>query len=247
MTERRRTVKTPRQRPGRSPVNMAKYAEIVEVAGHLFAEKGFAATSLQDIAIEVGVLKGSLYHYITSKEELLAEVVRVGQQGLQENLALCEHFAGEPIEELIAFTYGHVRLNATEERLQRGIVFQRDFDKLDDQGRAEAVEKRDNYDKYLRRVLLDGQDKGLIDPEAAPRVTGFLVLGVANSYMRWFKPGGPITADELGRECAGFVLAAVRNHLTSEPQKRFALVDTVVERCRTYIDEMSKQADEHVA
>jgi AcrR family transcriptional regulator len=117
-------------RAGRSPVIEQKYGEIVEAAGRLFAQNGFDGTSLQDVATEVGVLKGSLYHYITSKEDLLADVVRVGQQGLRENIALCDHFAGSPIDQIIAFTYGHVRLNATPERIQRAIVFTHDGDKV---------------------------------------------------------------------------------------------------------------------
>ena len=54
----------------------SRWPDIVEAAAHAFRERGFAATSLEDIATEVGIWKGSLYHYIDSKEDLLFAVVR---------------------------------------------------------------------------------------------------------------------------------------------------------------------------
>jgi len=204
----------------------------VEAAGRLFAQKGFDGTSLQDLAVEVGVLKGSLYHYISSKEELLAEVVRVGQQGLQENIALCEHFSGRALEQLVAFSYGHIRLNATPARLQRGIVFLHDGDKVSPARRRELIKNRDDYDLYLRKILQDGQEQGVIDPDVHVRICSFAVMGVVNSYMRWYSPSGPMTPDELGREFAAFALAAVRNHLTSRGRGRWDIVDDVAARCR---------------
>ena len=234
-------------RPGRSPVNEQKYAQIVEVASRLFAEKGFDGTSLQDISVEVGVLKGSLYHYITSKEELLAEVVRVGQEGLGENIALCEHFAGQPLEQLVAFAYGHIRLNATPERLLRGIVFLRDGDKLSQDRREELFKNRDKYDRYLRKVIAEGKKQGVIDPEVDTRICSFAVLGVINSYTRWYHPSGPITPDELGRQFAGFALAAIRDHVNTDKHGRWDIVDDVVQRCREIIAARSAEQSEDVA
>lgn len=226
-------------RPGRSPLNERKYGEILEVAGRLFARKGFDGTSLQDIAVDVGVLKGSLYHYISSKEDLLADIVREGQKGLQENIELCDHFVGEPIEQLAAFAYGHIRLNATPERLLRGIVFLRDGEKLNAERRKVIVQDRDRYDHYLRTILADGQRQGMIDPEVQPRISSFAILGVLTSYIRWYDPEGQMGPDELGREFASFALAAVRNHRSLERRGRFELVDEVVDRCRAILSSHS--------
>lgn len=241
MTGAKRSLITPQPRPGRSPVNEKKYAEIVEVAGGLFASKGFDGTSLTDIAVEVGVLKGSLYHYITSKEQLLAEVVRIGQLGQSENLVMCERFAGRPLEQLVAFAYGHIRLNATPERLERGIVFLRDGEKLSPPQRQGFVEKRDEYEHYLRTVVVQGQEQGLIDPQAHPRLCVFAILGVINSFSRWYDPHGPSTPNEIGREFAGFALAAVRKHLSPEARQRFSLVDDVVQQWESDL----RQSDLH--
>jgi AcrR family transcriptional regulator len=219
-------------RPDRSPVHREKYAQIVDAAARLFAVQGFNGTSLQDISEQVGVLKGSLYHYITSKEDLLLDIVRIGQQGLAENLDLCKNFAGAPLEELVAFAYGHFVLNATPERLLRGIVYIRDGDKLSPAKRRTVVSNRDKYDRYLRSILSAGRDEGLIDPDVDPRICGLMILGVLNSYHRWYKPGGQLSRHELGREFAAFVLAAVREHISHGTGHRWEIVDEVVERCR---------------
>jgi AcrR family transcriptional regulator len=224
-------------RAGRSPLNEEKYAQIVDVAARLFAEKGFNGTSLQDISVEVGVLKGSLYHYITSKEDLLAEVVRIGQLGLIENLALCSNFAGRPLEQLVAFAYGHFVLNSTPERLVRGVVYVRDGDKLSPAKRRSMIAGRDRYEHFLRGILKEGQAAGVIDPDVDARISSLMILGVLNSYMRWYKPTGALSRHDLGKEFGAFTLAAVREHLTHGRGHRHEIVGPVTEECRQILEE----------
>ena len=222
---------------GRSANGDRKYDEIVEVAGRLFAEKGFDGTSLKDISEQVGVLKGSLYHHITSKEDLLEEVIRVGQEGIVENLLLCETFAENPLEQLVAFCYGHVRLNATPERLVRGVVFLRDGDKLTPRKRTALNKRRDEYDHYLRNILDQAQAQGLIDPDVHSRICSFAIFGVVTSYIRWYRPGGPMTPHEIGREFAAFALASVRRHESFEAGHRWEIVDDVIDRANEWLVE----------
>jgi TetR/AcrR family transcriptional regulator, cholesterol catabolism regulator len=231
-------------RPGRSPLNEKRYEEIVEVAGRLFATQGFDGTSLQDISEHVGVLKGSLYHYISSKEDLLEEVVRSAQQGLLENMALCDHFKGRPLAQLVAFSYGHVVLNATPERVLRAAVFLQDGDKLSPSKREPLVAGRNDYDRYLRRILKDGRETAVFDPDVEPRSCSFAIIGVLTSYIRWYRPGGRVTSHELGREFAAFVLAGVREHIAHGRGYRWDVVDPVIEQCQRYLDaETSVGAD----
>jgi TetR/AcrR family transcriptional regulator, cholesterol catabolism regulator len=224
------TAATPVSRPGRSPLNDKRYADIVEIAAQLFAAQGYEGTSLQDIAVAVGVLKGSLYHYISSKEDLLFDVVKVSHEGLHENLDTCRALGGNALEQLVAFSYGHVVLNTTRERFTRGAVYIRDGGKLPPDKREVVVASRDEYERYLRQILRSGQEQGLIDPDVHPRVCSFAILGVVNSYLRWFDPAGPMSREELAREFAAFTLASVRVHFDHAPGHRWDLVDDVVAR-----------------
>ena len=78
----------------------SRWPDIVEAAAHAFRERGFAATSLEDIATEVGIWKGSLYHYIDSKEDLLFAVVRGPADRILDDLRLLANLDLPPAEKI---------------------------------------------------------------------------------------------------------------------------------------------------
>jgi AcrR family transcriptional regulator len=226
----RETRQVPASRPSRSSrpvVNRERYDEIVQIAGELFAAKGFDGTSLYDIAEAVGVLRGSLYHYITSKEDLLYDVIRVMHERLRENITICERFSGDPLRQLIAFAYNHITLNADARHFSRGAVFWRDVERLSEDKRHMILRDRDAYERHLRKILKAGQTAGVVDPDMDLRMGAFAVLGLVNSHHRWYRPGGPITPRQLGREFTAFVLAAVATPPARDAD-RYALTDDVI-------------------
>lgn len=214
-------------RSSRAPVNTERYDEIVQIAGELFAAKGFDGTSLYDIAEAVGVLRGSLYHHITSKEDLLYDVIRVMHERLRENMRISERFSGDPLRQLAAFTYNHITLNADARHFSRGAVFWRDSEKLSDDKRQLILRDRDAYERYLRKILKSGQTAGVVDPDMDLRLGTFAVLGLVNSHHRWYRPGGPVTPRQLGREFTAFVLVAVAPPPATDAD-RYALTDDVI-------------------
>lgn len=214
----------------RARVSAQRYDEIVQIAGELFAAKGFDGTSLFDIAEAVGVLRGSLYHYITSKEDLLYDVIQVMHERLTENMRICDAFADDPRRQLAAFAYNHITLNADTKHHSRGIVFWRDSDKLNAEKRDLIVRDRDAYERYLRKLLKKGQMTGVFDPNMDLRLATFGVIGLITSHMRWFKPGGPISARQLAREFTALALAAVAPPPDGSPDDRYALIDELITR-----------------
>lgn len=215
-------------------VTRDRYSEIVHGAGRLFAERGFDNTSLQDIGDAVGVLKGSLYHYIASKEELLYDVIKVGHEGLLENMRVCRALKGDPLETLSAFAYGHITLNVHPDRYERGIVFVRDSHRLSPDKREIVLRDRDAYERLLRATIADGQRQHLMCPDLDPALTSFAVLGVLNSFQRWYRPTGPASPEQIAREFASFAVAAVRcTPAEHTPGHRGALMDAVAGQIRT--------------
>lgn len=214
------------QKKTKGTATSERYDEIVRIAGDLFAERGFDGTSLHDLAAEVGVLKGSLYHWIDSKESLLYDVIKLSHGGLQENMQIADRFANDPVRQLTAFAYGHIVLNAVPERLNRGIVFVHDSRKLAPDDAERVLQDRDRYDQYLRAIITRGMASGAFDASSDPRLCAFAVLGTITSYLRWFKPGGPVSPEHLGREFCAFILAAVAPKLVTEGP-RYSLVDEV--------------------
>lgn len=105
-----------------------RWIELLQVATEVFCEKGYEAASLQDIADRLGMLKGSLYYYIRTKEDLLYEVINdVFQQGLANIESLASQ-PGDPVERLYKVIVGHV--DHMCRRLTGTAVFLHELDSL---------------------------------------------------------------------------------------------------------------------
>jgi len=176
---------------------------IRRAAAALFREKGFNGTSMADLAAAVGITKSSLYHHFSSKQALLLEILELTVDRVTPALrAVAE--SERP---------------ATE-RLRRAVVMHvveglRDRDNLAcfvEEGRylepayMEAyVAKRDRYEHYVRRIIRDGIASGEFRP-VDPRLTAMAILGMANSAVRWYRPEGDYTPEEIGASFAELVV-----------------------------------------
>jgi AcrR family transcriptional regulator len=198
-------VKAKNRRRSRPP--RRRRQEILEAAAGVFHEKGYKATSIQDIADAVGILKGSLYYYITSKEDLLFEILQdVHQQGLQ-NLERIEATPGSPLQKIRAFVTVHVSHNA--ENLVKMAVFFHDFRSLSPKRRDIIVAERDRYDKHLRALIAKAQKDGSVCPELDPKLSSIEILGMMNWIYHWYRPGGSLSVSELAETMADFVVAGL--------------------------------------
>jgi len=168
-------------------------------AATLFSENGFNGTSMAELASAVGITKSSLYHHFPSKQALLSEIIELTVARVT------------PLVQKVA----DLDLPATD-RLQRGIILHtveaiRDQDAIAcfiEEGRylapdfmASHVANRDAYEQVFRRMLEDGVRSG----EFVPQDVGIAVkalLGMCNSVVRWYQPGGEHSPDEIADEFA---------------------------------------------
>ena len=101
-------VLSPRRNSGRrSAVGSRKEEKLVQVAAEMFHERGYDATSLQDIAEELGLLKGSLYHYIGSKDDLLWAIIRKQQSSAMALVQRCAALDCGADDRLSEFVLGY--------------------------------------------------------------------------------------------------------------------------------------------
>lgn len=184
-----------------------KYEEITKAAVMLFERKGYHATSVQDIADEVGLQKGSLYHYISSKEDLL---MQLAHRSINE-------FNGQ-LDEIL-----QDRTLTNRERLQRSIehhlkyvtkniqlttVLLREAFSL---GQDQHQVIQDLTDKYLTlwtQVIEQGIAAGEFRPVNA-RITALSILGSINWVYRWYHEGGTLTATDLSALYADLFLEGI--------------------------------------
>jgi AcrR family transcriptional regulator len=174
--------------------------ELLDVAIKLFYEKGFNRTSIQDIADELGILKGSIYHHIRSKDDLLFAVIEVVHQAMDQNVAavdaLTSNGSGSSnVAQIRAFIEGHVDLCLNNLHASR--VYAADLGALSPERHATIIAKRIDYERFFRKLLLEGQDAGDVRNDLPARVLAPTILSGLNSVHRWYEPGRSLGADEV--------------------------------------------------
>ena len=192
---------------GRSRAPRRRQQEIVEAAARVFHEKGYESTSIQDIADAVGILKGSLYYYITSKEDLLFEIIQSVHEEALKNLERTRAVEGDALQKIRAFVVVHLTHNATN--LVKMAVFFQDFRSLNGERRELIVEERDIYDNFLRDLIRQGQDEGTVCPDIEPKLAAITVLGMMNWLYHWYQPGGELSATDIANAYGDFVVAGL--------------------------------------
>jgi AcrR family transcriptional regulator len=208
----------PRARPS-SPHALRREQEIYEAAAEIFDRKGYAATTLSDIGDAVGLLKGSLYYYIGSKEDLLYHITRTIHDGAIANLEASEAAGSTPDERLRALVEGHI--TAFEERNTWIRVFYTEYGHLTGERRTEIMSVRRRYEDYVEGLLRAGQADGSYCPDHDPRILSNAILTMVNSVFLWYRPGRDGNLADLARSYGDFSLGGLRcpadhDHATEE-------------------------------
>lgn len=171
-----------------------KQAEIMQAAIHLFQQKGYHATSMQDIADAVGLQKGSLYHYISGKEDLLVVIIHdaLGQY----NARLAEiRTLDLPVRQRLEMAV-RSHLKGIAENLGMLTIFLRESYALNPVQQRTIKAESDRYNRMFEELLTEGIQDGEmrnLDPKFATRV----VLGACNWFYRWYRPGGSQSIDQM--------------------------------------------------
>ncbi len=174
-----------------------RWKELLEVSARLFAEQGYAATSLQNIAEAVGMLKGSLYYYINSKDDLLFQVIKsVLAPGIARFRALSGD-GGDAVERLQRALEGHVLYLI--ENSTATAVYLHEYERLSEQHRAELADQ--DYVALVRDLVRIGQDQGGFRRDLDPTIAAMSLLGSVNWTYRWYRPGTRAPA-EIARQLA---------------------------------------------
>lgn len=182
--------------------------EVIDVAAKVFYERGFADASVQDVADELGILKGSLYHYIDTKEDLLFRILEELHDDVQEILEEVVAAEGlKPLERLELYVRKQVLFNL--ENLPRIAVYYNDYDRLSEARRAQIVARRKVHEHYLTDVIEQAQGTGDANPDLNARLLSNFIHGAFIWTYRWYRPGGRVSREKVADTCAQFVLRGV--------------------------------------
>lgn len=181
--------------------------QVVQAAIDVFAEKGFADASLQDVADRVGVLKGSLYHYIDSKEALLYQILSYShEQGLAIRKR-AEEFDGEPLDRLRFYLREHLEwyLNSVD---RVGVYFS-EWRFLTGERLELAREQRKSYDDFLKSLIVQVQECGQFDDTIDATIATKYFQGAFNSVPQWFKAEGRYSAQRVAEVFVDLTIRAL--------------------------------------
>ena len=181
--------------------------DVRRAAVKLFAERGFAATGIREIAREVGVNSATLYHHAATKETLLVGIM---EEGLQELLRVGrEAVAGsaDPEIQLARLVMVHVAMETTNRQIS--FVGDNELRWLGSEARPKVVALRDDYEAMLERILERGTRLGVFDvPDR--RATRLGLLGMLNEIKRWYHPSADSSIQEIQDWFVDLALRLVR-------------------------------------
>lgn len=181
--------------------------EIFSIATRLFYEKGYTQTSTKDIADAAGILKGSLYAHVDSKEDILMAVMEDIHVRFDANRRAAEALDAEPYDRLVAFLTGHIQV--AMQALEHHIIYSRDWRSLSPQRYQTIRDKRDAYERYLGGLLADAQQTGRVRGDLDPQLLSITVLTMLNSLHTWFKVGKGYTDADVSEAYVGVVLHGI--------------------------------------
>jgi AcrR family transcriptional regulator len=189
---------------------VARREQIFVHAAQMFCTRGFAATSMADIAEAVGITKAGLYHFVRNKEELLYTLMSLSMDALERDVIAPTRAIDDPVARLAAVVRRHlesvVRL-VTPVGNPLAIILEEPSG-LSPENAANIQDRKGRYYVFVRSILEEIQVRGEL-ADADPRVATFAIFGIILWLARWHRPDGPLTSDAIVDQLTGTALRAV--------------------------------------
>ncbi len=181
--------------------------QVRAAALRLFRDKGYHATSMRDIAAEVGINKGSLYSYIRSKEDLLIPFFeRAMGLLLVEIEAISANQSLTPTERLKRAIKAHI-LNVTE-NLDILTVYLSEWRQLTADSLTTVRQQRERYAALFLAIIEDGIKRGEFRA-LDPRISALGMIGMCNYLFRWYRPDGRLEPEQIADDLTDMLLHGV--------------------------------------
>lgn len=180
--------------------------DLWEAALTLFAERGYRGTTMRDIAQELGIRAPSLYNHMSSKQEILRDIMF----GTMERAFMMQRAAVESTddvtEQLRRVAEAHARLPIHHRR--EVLITHREIPSLEERDRIEISAKLKAYQRNFYAIIERGRSLGRFDVESS-RVASFAILEMLNGLEVWFRHTGSLSEDEVVRQYGDFALRIV--------------------------------------
>lgn len=183
---------------------------ILRASTAVFAERGFAAATMREIAERAGMPLSGFYYYYSSKQEVLAAIMDSVLTELDRACAEAMEQASEPSAQLAAMVAAHVRMHLRDPEAAR--VADAEVRPLDEATRAEIVARRDAYEGRFREVLERGRRTGEFAAGLEVPVAAMSILMMSTGVLAWWRPDGALDIDETAQILGRFAVAVARGN-----------------------------------
>ncbi|HLO30465.1 MAG TPA: TetR/AcrR family transcriptional regulator [Anaerolineales bacterium] len=177
--------------------------DILEAAAQVFRQKGFHGASMQDIAEAVNLQKASLYHHVSSKQEILLAILDRALELLRERISAISNQAIPPDEKLRQMIRAYLQILAENTDLSAVLLFE--HRSLERKQHARHVPNRDKFESLWRLVLVEGVSAKCFKVDD-PALTARAILGILNWTITWYRPNGPLEINQIADHYSNLLL-----------------------------------------
>jgi TetR/AcrR family transcriptional regulator, cholesterol catabolism regulator len=180
---------------------------ILDAASRLFSSRGYHATSMQDIADAVGILKGSLYHHFESKEAILYRIVKEPIARLHRTVGEIAESRGAAPAKLERAAAAHVQ--AFHDHFPHLFVYLRETESVRHRfPDADGLAPR-HYERLWVDIVRDGMKAGELRADLDPTVVVYGMLGMLNWLYKWYDPNGRLGPREIAAQFSALALSGL--------------------------------------
>jgi AcrR family transcriptional regulator len=189
-----------RGRPGHS------LDTLLDAAVALFNERGYEATSVDEVATRLGVTKSAIYHHVPSKVELLRLALDRALDALFAVTQETGATTGPAIDRLEYVVRGSVRVLAAELPFVTLLLRLRGNTEIE----RTALQRRREFDRVVTGLVRAAEHEGDVRTDVDPAVISRLLFGTVNSLTEWYRPGGDLSADDLADAVVTITFSGLR-------------------------------------
>ena len=176
------------------PESRSMRESILAAAVQLFAEYGYHAAPLRDVARIAGIQAASIYHHFPNKQSLLVEIMEVHMNRLNTQLERILRDYQDPLQRLQEAISNHIRLHTTYK--QEFFIIDTEIRALEGENRTFILSLRDTYEKLIQSILRDGMERGMFR-NLDSKVASYAIIAMCTQVATWFHPDGRLSTQQV--------------------------------------------------
>lgn len=185
--------------------------QITETAAKLFRKKGYIATTMRDLAAELGIEAASIYHHVKSKEELLETICFDMANKFILNAKEVNDIYFNAEEKLRLAIKLHIE--TITQNQNKSAVFLQEWRNLNEPNLSKFKMLRDQYENQFTIIIIDGENEDIFD-FVDKKFAVLSILSTINFVNEWYKPEGKMNAAEIAEKLSSFILGGLRKKAT---------------------------------